>query len=398
MTSTSLTHAPEERVRDPGAGVVYVLPHYDAASSEHYAHVPHLLGQLSRRLDVGLVVEQGEVPPSLRHLSFVRVLAPAGTSRVRRGLRMLKAILYAHRAGYSTWFLRYSRPFLVALALTRPLFRHRVLYWSSGQADLVDSTTLRSRWRGRLDRAFGYCCLHLADRVVTGPESMQAYMRRRWRLAPDRVRLLYNDVDTNRFAVTTPERRAVARRALGWDPGAFVVLFVHRIAHRRGSRLLIPVAERLHAVLGDSFRLVVVGDGPDLVLLRTQRAESPAGASVQLLGALPNAALPQYFSAADCFLQPSYEEGMPRVLLESMAAGLPVVSTSAGGSGDVLGPGYPYLVAVGDVAAMANGLLELSQDAELRRHWGSALRARAEERFDTTAVVPAFVRLVRGIS
>lgn len=398
MTTPSLAPPPQAHVPHVGPGVVYVLPHYDAASSEHYAHVPHLLRELSQQLRVGVVVERGEVPPELSHLPFVRVLAPPGTSKLRRALRMLKAIHDARRAGYPVWFLRYSRAFLLALAVTRPVLHHRVLYWSSGQADLVDPAAMRSWWRGRLDRTSRQCCLRLADRVVTGPESMQAYMLRRWRLAPHRVRLLYNDIDTNRFTPATPTQRADARQALDLDPLAFLVLFVHRVAYRRGSRLLVPIAERLHATLGGTFQLVAVGDGPDLPLVQAQVAGSPAEASVHVLGAVPNAVLPDYFAAADCFLQPSYEEGMPRVLLEAMAAGLPVVSTAAGGSGDVLGPGYPYLFPVGDVAAMGDGLLELSRDAGLRRHWGSTLRARVEQRFDTRAVVPAFVDLVQETS
>jgi len=398
MSSPTFTAPPPARVAGRGAAVVYVLPHYDAASSEHYAHVPHLLRELSGHLRVAVVVERGEVPPVLAHLPFVRVLAPPGTSRVRRVLRTLEVILDARRAGYPVWFLRYSRAFLLALALTRPVLGHRVLYWSSGQADLVDQTAGRLRWRDRLDRASRYWWLRLADRVVTGPESMHAYMRRRWRLPAHRVRLLYNDIDTNRFTPATPAQQAAARQTLGLDSQAFLVLFVHRVAYRRGSRLLVPIAERLHAALGDTFQLVVVGDGPDLPLLRAQVASSPARSCIHVLGAVPNAELPEYFAAADCFLQPSYEEGMPRVLLESMAAGLPVVSTAAGGSGDMLGEGYPYLVPVGDVAAMAGALLELAGDAQLRRHWGSALRARAEQRFNTAAVVPAFVDLVRDAS
>lgn len=61
----------------------------------------------------------------------------------------------------------------------------------------------------------------------------------------------------------------------------------------------------------------------------------------------------------------------------------------------MLGPGYRHVVPVGDVGAMADALLELSKDADMRQRLGAALRARAEERFDTAAVLPALVALVR---
>jgi glycosyltransferase involved in cell wall biosynthesis len=92
---------------------------------------------------------------------------------------------------------------------------------------------------------------------------------------------------------------------------------------------------------------------------------------------------------------PSYEEGFPRVLLEAMSSEVPVITTTAGGSADVVGESYPYLVPTGDVDAMVRALSELHDlTPESRAEIAQSLRQRVVERFATEPVAEMLARLL----
>jgi glycosyltransferase involved in cell wall biosynthesis len=234
------------------------------------------------------------------------------------------------------------------------------------------------------------------DRVVTGPEAMLGYMSRRWRIPAERVSLLYNDVDVDRFEPIDPEERALVRKRLGWKDNEWVLLMVHRLAYRRGSRILVPIVQHLATRHLDDIRLVVIGDGPDTSHVEHAVASSDeARDRVSLIGAVANFDLPDWYRAADAFLMPSYEEGFPRVLLEAMASSLPIVTTNAGGSADVVGPEYPFLVNVGDVDALVDAIARLRKLApSVRDEIGHALRQRAVERYATDQVAGMLAELL----
>lgn len=102
--------------------------------------------------------------------------------------------------------------------------------------------------------------------------------------------------------------------------------------------------------------------------------------------------------ASDVFVLPSHREGMPRSLIEAMAMGLPVVSTNIRGSREAVDPGTTgTLVAVGDVHALAEALVEQLQDEEVRVRYGKSAQAVARERFDESRIVKRQVDVIRGL-
>jgi glycosyltransferase involved in cell wall biosynthesis len=131
---------------------------------------------------------------------------------------------------------------------------------------------------------------------------------------------------------------------------------------------------------------VVVGDGPGLKELLSAVDLGGLDDLIEMRGSLPNRTLPDLYRAADCFLMPSYEEGFPRVVIEAMASGLPVVASDAGGTRDVLGKEYPYCVPVGDVEGLVEGLKSVLESPTTRAEIGTSLRQRAIDRFSTERV------------
>ncbi|MFI5914802.1 glycosyltransferase family 4 protein [Dactylosporangium sp. NPDC051541] len=375
--------------------LVYVVPHL--SPSEHFAHVPALLAELGSHMDVALAVERGTPPAELPGVRTVHRVGGWGRfGRLGRLLGTALTIRRCARDGYDTYFLRYSPLFLIALILTRPLYRHRTLLWRSGLPDVRPPGT-RLRLRDRAGAAVNALTVPFVQGFVTGPEAMLPLMAVRWKVPGHKMRLLYNDVDAGRFAPLSPQARAAARRRLGWAGDEFVLLFVHRLSYRKGARLLAPLYDAVTAgadSAGPTVRLAVAGDGPDRSLIEQQAAVRER---MQVLGAVPNRELPAVYGAADCVVMPSYEEGFARVLLESMACAVPVVTTDAGGCADVVGPDYPHIVAVGDLPGFVAAVQTvMSTRADDRAALGARMRERAQSKFSPRHIAHMLTAIVQA--
>lgn len=199
-------------------------------------------------------------------------------------------------------------------------------------------------------------------------------------LPDDRVRLLRNGVDLERFH---PGEVAPARAALGLPATGTLVLGVGRLERSKGFHL----AAAALAGLPDA-RLVLVGDGAERHRLQRQ---APGG-RVILLGRLPPERVALAYRACDVLVLPSVREGWPNVVTEALASGLPVVATGVGGIPDILSePIAGAVVPVGDVAALARALREVLQAAPSR----AAVRAFAT-RYSWEQPVAALVDLMRA--
>jgi phosphatidylinositol alpha-1,6-mannosyltransferase len=174
------------------------------------------------------------------------------------------------------------------------------------------------------------------------------------------------------------------------------VLFVHRLAERKGAHLIVPIAERVLARRPDTM-FVVIGDGPYRARLERQVAASGASGSIRLLGRIPNRAIVPYYAMADVFMMPSLEEGFPRVLLEAMAAGVPFVAVDVGGVRDILSPQQQRcVVPARDCEAFAARLVDLLNDPQGRAALAAAGRQHVR-RFAHTVVRALFLERICGI-
>jgi colanic acid/amylovoran biosynthesis glycosyltransferase len=183
----------------------------------------------------------------------------------------------------------------------------------------------------------------------------------------DRTLTHYNGVDLDRFQPGKGPR----------EPG--LVLHVGRLVEKKGTAVLI---EAMAGIAGG--RLVVIGDGPLRGAL-----ERRAGPAVQFLGALPPDEVAHWMRRASVLAAPSLTardgdaEGLPNVVVEAAASGLPVVATRHSGIPEAVTEGETgFLVPERDRAALAGRLGALLGAEDLRRAMGAAARRLAEERFD----------------
>jgi glycosyltransferase involved in cell wall biosynthesis len=164
---------------------------------------------------------------------------------------------------------------------------------------------------------------------------------------------------------------------------SFVVGWAGRLTAVKRPLDLVRVLARV-----DDAVLVLLGDGelrPDVE--ETARALGVED-RVRLLGYVDG--IGPWYRAFDAFLLTSVNEGTPVVAIEALAAGVPVVATSAGGTGTVVDDEETgVLVPVGDVDALATALERLRDDVDLRRAFGEAGRSRMRERFSVGRMVDA---------
>lgn len=192
-----------------------------------------------------------------------------------------------------------------------------------------------------------------------------------------------NGVDVDRFA-------RAARIDLGLGRK---LLFVGRLDARKGFHLAVAAFARLAAERGD-LRLVVVGDGPERGAagsLATELRER-----VLFLGTLPNRDLPAVHAACDVFVAPNTGgESFGIVLVEAMAAGLPVVASAIPGFDEVVRDGVDgILVPPGDVGALAHALARVLDERDLAAGLRRAGRERARA-FSWNVVLPRLEAVYR---
>jgi glycosyltransferase involved in cell wall biosynthesis len=146
-------------------------------------------------------------------------------------------------------------------------------------------------------------------------------------------------------------------------------------------------------------RFVLAGDGSERSKLMGAAQQFGVRLRVEFLGQVPNTQLRAELRKWDVFVLPSLEEPLGIVLVEAMAAGLPIVATAAGGVTDLVRDGETaLLVPPGDSAALAAAQVRLAHDPPLRQQLGQAARAAYEAgQFTPAAVGQATVKVYRSV-
>jgi len=196
-----------------------------------------------------------------------------------------------------------------------------------------------------------------------------------------RSRVIPYGVDTARFSPDR-ERRRLWRERLGIGDDAPLLLGVGRMAAKKGFGILAAALPPLLGAL-PGLHVVLAGDGDLLPELAAVTA--PWRARVHLPGAVLRDTLPDLYRAADLFVLPAVHDeqgnvdGLPNVILEAMASGLPVVASGISGIPLAVEHGASgLLVPERDAAALGAALLRLLEDAQEARQMGERGRRKAE--------------------
>jgi glycosyltransferase involved in cell wall biosynthesis len=351
------------------------------------------------------------LPKDLFHVSFLVLSGPAeydergvaagatirhvGTAPVADAALPLKVLRRIHKTATFVKLARHGRydiidawlyPADVLSAVTRPLTRVPVVM--SGRRNLDPHETF-----GRAGGIVDLIADRMTDVVVANSTAAADHALANERLDPAKVRIIRNGVD-----LPSLERRdrADTRRQLGVEDDQLVIGCVANYLPVKRHDLLIEAFASVVKAF-PNVRLALVGDGPMRAAMKAQVTAEGLDERIRLVGSVANA--PSMLGAFDVAVQASRSEGLPNALLEAAAAGLPIVATAAGGTGEIVRDGETgLLVPVDDPHALASALLRAVSDAELRRRLGTAAREHVATVFAMDRFVSEFADLYRELA
>jgi glycosyltransferase involved in cell wall biosynthesis len=375
--------APNSAVPDPGrpVPVVHVTPHY-----------PPFLGGLEKVVESLAAHRRGLGLPVQVLTALDGAVRMAGAAEVDPGEAEYVRRLRSWNVAHTTVI-----PRLLGELLRLP--RETVIHLHISQAFLPEAVRAAHLLRGlpylaHLHLDFGASgrggfllraykplllgpALRAAASVVVFTAEQRAAVLARYRPEPARVAVLPNGVHQAYFWT--------GQRFLHKKPR---LLFVGRLSVQKNIPLL------LHALDGVSerFETTLVGDGDQGRMLR-ETAHGLRLQNVRFHGRADGAELRALYQAADVLVLPSEREGMPLVLLEALAMGLPIVATDIPGNRDVVVPGRTgLLVPPSDPVRLRQALLEVTGDAQHYQRMSEASRSRAA-RYSWASVGAEFERL-----
>ncbi len=160
------------------------------------------------------------------------------------------------------------------------------------------------------------------------------------------------------------------------------ILCVGRLTPAKGQAVLLHAC-RLLRVRGRAFHLTLVGDGPDRVMLESLAQELEIADAVHFAGAVGQHEIQAYYDRATVFVLPSFAEGLPVVLMEAMAKGVPCLSTRITGIPELIRHGENgLLVTPADVQGLAVAIEELLREPSTCERFSNEGRATVERDFD----------------
>jgi len=213
-----------------------------------------------------------------------------------------------------------------------------------------------------------------AHHVIAVSESNRRFLVRQERIPEDRITVVRNAVDLDRFQLR-PERRGEVRRQLNIPENAIVIAGIGRLHYQKNFPFFLRVAARLV----DKDRRVIfalAGAGPEEKSLRTLAGDLNLGERLRFLGHVKDIADLQ--PAFDIQLMTSRYEGLPVALVEGMAAGLSVVAVRARGVDELIENGVDgRIVEPGDQEGCAKALLDLIDNPKEMQRLGQAAMQKA---------------------
>ncbi len=252
------------------------------------------------------------------------------------------------------------------------------------------AATAKVRFYEALDRRV----MRRMDSVVCVSEAQGAKVRRAG-VHAERAPVIRNAIHAESFGAPDPACREML---LGWfaHRPERIVAAAGRLSPEKGFDQLIDAAALL-APQRPGAGFVVFGDGPLRDYLTRRIAERGLQGRFVLAGFRPD--LERLLPACDLAVSSSHTEGLPVVVLEEMAAGLPVVATAVGGTPEVLEEGVTgLLVPPADPAALARAVAELLASPESARAMGLAGRRRVERCFTFAVQAEGYERLFRRLA
>ena len=215
-----------------------------------------------------------------------------------------------------------------------------------------------------------------------------------WGIPQDKIAVIYNAIEVSEYDPACSKEEA--RKRLGLD--GKIILTVARLTPWKGVDRIIEVLPEIRRQINEA-NLVVVGDGPELGNLQGLARELGVTGHVSFVGRVPHEEVPYYLRAADVFVLYSGYEGLPHIVLEAIAAGVPVILSNKGGNREVVEDGANgLLIPIGDPEKLQEAILRVLRDRELAGEFVERSRDKAKQAFSWDALMKRTLEVLQAVS
>jgi glycosyltransferase involved in cell wall biosynthesis len=349
--------------------VCYLIDELATAGTE--TQLLALIRHLDRtRVQPYLVMLRGDSPMS-------QALEPADCSVLRLGVGSLRHPRTALKAIRFLHFLWRERIDVVQVYFPDSSYFGVPVAWLAGVRHRLRTRNNIGHWLTPVHRHLGRALNLLTTATIANCQAARDALLNDERPPVDRVHVLENGVDLNRFLAIAP----VGARAR----------YVGAVANLRpvkGLDLLVAAAIELRDEFPD-VTFMVAGEGELRTGLQEQIRTGGMEGRFRLLGSQKD--VPQFLAGLDVAVLPSRAEGMSNAILEYMAAGRPIVASATGATPELIRDGIEGLVVPpGDTTALVGAIRRLLTDRNLAQRLGASARRRAQDRYSRAAMVRRF--------
>ena len=353
------------------------------AGSFESAGTQRFLLELLRRMDrerftpiVFSMLAEGELLPEIEALGVP--VHEFGTGRHILSPRTIRDLSRAAA------FLRRERVDVLSCMLGLTTLVGPFVGRAAGVPVVVNNQRNLSYWlRGGVrESVYGFVSRRVVDAVIVNSTAAASELAGRFGVPESKVENIGVGTDLERIESARPNEEL--RRDLGLGDSK-VVGIVAKLSPVKGHRHFLKAAALISKAHGD-VSFLIVGDGPERTRLERTADELGLSEKVHFIGVRDD--VPAVLKLMDVLVLSSLSEGSPNVVLEGMAAGVPVVAVRVGGVPEVVEDGVSgLLVDPGSAPGFSNAVLRLLNDADRAREMGKKGRAIAVENYDINRVV-----------
>ncbi len=357
--------------------ICFLIPEAGKNLAAHLAYLLDFINQVGKEISTEVIIEKkgGNLSEKNIKIQNFRFLP----------FRILENLYLCFRArmrGAKIFYVHYSYVSLINAKIITTFFGGTVLYWNCGMM-----------WLFGKKRFLRFLLNYVTDYLITGNETMKDGYHKNFMMPKEKIKIMPNWVNTEKFLVSEKDKNDL-RQELGLNHSEKIVLFLHRLAPRKGSRYLPAIINEVQGKYPET-KFLIAGSGPDSEWLKKELGSNP---SVQFLGPWPNSKVPTLMAISDAYVMPSEEEGFPRVIIEAQASGLPYCAFNVGGTKEISPTEiHQYIKNVSDISGLVASLNEIVNFTNEQKDILSAKLVNHAKKYDQTLVAKIFLGLVQNL-
>lgn len=233
------------------------------------------------------------------------------------------------------------------------------------------------------------------DKIITISKEVKKFLYMHYNIQKGKIKTVYNGIDIEEIQKKTSEKIGIYKETF-YDNAILKFINIGRLIDIKGHKYLINTFSKVKKAIPNS-KLYIIGEGPLLPILKSFVKDLNLEQDITFLGLVRNPY--KYLFNSNIFVLSSLHEGLPTVLLEALACGVPIISTNCKtGPKEILGENdnYGILVKVKDSGELARKMIMLGKNTELRDFYLKMSLIRAKK-FDINLIQKKWIKIIETL-